>query len=112
MGDIRKKIEITTGIRQGSTIRFKIVTYMTMAELDKRGKGYNDEHISLILLLLSHSLKDAKDNSDIITQKLISKEYGPEINSQKRCVMIFNVRTQPEHLCNIKVVQKMKYPGI
>ena len=40
-GDIRKKIEITTGIRQGctgSTILFKIVTYMIMAELDKRGK--------------------------------------------------------------------------
>ena len=48
-GDIRKKIEITTGIRQGctgSTI-FLMVTYMIMAELYKRGKRYNDEHISL-----------------------------------------------------------------
>ena len=26
--------------------------------------------------------------------------------------MIFNVREQPEHLCNIIVVQKMKYLGI
>ena len=26
--------------------------------------------------------------------------------------MIFNVKEQPEHLCNIKVVQKMKYLGI
>ena len=26
--------------------------------------------------------------------------------------MIFNVKKQPEHLCNIKVVQKMKYLGI
>ena len=47
---------------------------------------------------------------DIITQ--ISREYGLEINSEKSCVMIFNVREQPEHLCNIKVVQKMKYLGI
>ena len=48
-GVIRKKIEITTGINQGctgSTILFVMVTYMIMAELDKRGKGYNDEHIS------------------------------------------------------------------
>ena len=54
--------------------------------------------------MLSHSLKDAKDNLDIITQ--ISREYGLAINSEKSCVMIFNVREQPEHL-NIKVVQKM-----
>ena len=119
-GDIRKKIEITTGIRQGctgSTILFKMVTYMIMAEVDKRGKGYHDEHISLKslffaddALMLSHSLTDAKDNLDIITQ--ISREYGLEINSEKSCVMIFNVKEQPEHLCNIKVVQKIKYIGI
>ena len=86
-----------------------MVTYMIMAEVDKRGKGYNDEHISLkslffadAALMLSHSLKDAKDNFDIIAQ--ISREYGLEINSEKSCVMIFNVKEQPEHLCNIKVV--------
>ena len=60
--------------------------------------------------MLSHLLKDATDNLDIITQ--ISREYGLEINSAKGCVMIFNVREQPEHICNIKVVQKMKYLGI
>ena len=90
---------------------------MIIAELDKRGKGYNYEHISLKslffaddALMLSHSLKDAKDNLDIITQ--ISREYGLEINLEKSCMMIFNVKEQPEHLCNIKVVQKMKYLGI
>ena len=54
--------------------------------------------------MLSHSPTDAKNNLDIITQ--ISREYGLEINSEKSCVLIFNVK---EHLCNIKVVQKMKY---
>ena len=58
----------------------------------------------MIHLMLSHSFKDAKDNLDIITQ--ISREYGLKINSEKSCVMIFNVKEQPE-LCNIKVVQKM-----
>ena len=61
-------------------------------------------------LILSHSLKDAKDNLDIVTQ--ISRAYGLEINSEKSCVIIFNVKEQHEHLCNIKVVQKMKYLGI
>ena len=42
----------------------------------------------------------------------INREYGLEINSEKSCVMIFNVEEQPEHLCNVKVVQKMKYLGI
>ena len=60
--------------------------------------------------MLSDSLKEVKYSLDIITQ--ISTEYGLEINSEKSCVMIFNVREQPEHLCNIKVVQKMKYLGI
>ena len=90
---------------------------MIIAELDKRGKGYNDEHISLKslffaddALMLSHSLKDAKDNLDIITQ--ISREYGLEMNSEKSCVMICNVREQHEHLRNIKVVQIMKYIGM
>ena len=41
----------------------------------------------------------------IITQ--ISREYDLEINSEKSWVMIFNVKEEPEHLCNIKVVQKM-----
>ena len=82
---------------------------MIMAELDRRGKGYNDEHISLKslffaddALMLSHSLKDGKDNIDIITQ--ISRDYGLEINSEMSCVMIFNLREQPENLCNIKLV--------
>ena len=62
---------------------------MIMEEVYKRGKGYNNEHISLKSLLfaddalmLSHSLKDAKDNLDSITQ--ISREYGLEINLIKK----------------------------
>ena len=80
----------------------KIVTYMIMVELDKRGKGYYDEHISIKslfftdALMLSHSRKDAKDNLDIITQ--ISREYGLEIYSEKSGVIIFNVSEQHEHL--------------
>ena len=45
---------------------------MIMEELDRRGKGYNDEHISLKslffaddALMLSHSLKDANGTNII-----------------------------------------------
>ena len=41
-----------------------------------------------------------------------SNTHGLKINSEKSCVMIFNVSEQPEHICNIKVVQEMKYIGI
>ena len=50
--------------------------------------------------MLSDSLKDAKENFAIITQ--VSREYGLEINFVKSCVMIFNVREQPEH-CHIVI---------
>ena len=53
---------------------------------------------------------DKRDNFDIMTQ--IRRGYGREVNSEKNCVMIFNVREQADHLCNIKVVQKMKYLAI
>ena len=74
-GEIRREIEITSGLRQGctgSSILFKIVTYVIMAELDRRGTGYNDEHIKIKsfaddALLLSHSLEEEKENVDIIT---------------------------------------------
>ena len=100
-----------------STILFKIVTYMIMAELDRRGTGYNDEHIKIKslffaddALLLSHSLEEAKENLDIITD--VSREFGLEINIEKSNVLIFNLKDQPEYLGNIKVVQKVKYLGI
>ena len=83
-GEIRREIEITSKIKQGctgSTILFKIVTYMIMAELDRRGTGYNDEHIKIKslffaddALLLSHSLEEAKENLVIITD--VSREFG------------------------------------
>ena len=69
---------------------------MIMAELDKRGKGYNDEYISLKslffaddALMLSYSLKDAKENLDIITQ--ISRAYGLEINWRILVILFPNV---------------------
>ena len=88
-----------------------------MAELDRRGTGYNDEHIKIKslffaddALLLSHSLEEAKENLDIITD--VSREFGLEINIEKSNVLIFNLKDQPEYLGNIKVVPKVKYLGI
>ena len=66
-----------------------------MAELDRRGTGYNDQHIKIKslffaddALLLSHSLEGAKENLDIITD--VSRDF--EINIEKSNVMIFNLK--------------------
>ena len=61
---------------------------MIMTELDRRGTGYNDEHIKIKslffaddALLLSHSLEEVKENLDIITD--VSREFGLEISIEK-----------------------------
>eukprot|EP00794_Sanderia_malayensis_P010326 gene10326-11397_t len=87
-----------------------------MAELEEKGTGYTDEYITLKpyfaedALLLSHSIDEAKENLDIITQ--VSRRYGLEINKDKPDVMIFNMKDQPELINDIKVVSMIKYLGI
>lgn len=119
-GQIKKKITITSGIRQGctgSTVLFKLITYMIINELDRRGRGYSDKDIHLTSLffaddglLMAHSIEDAKENLRITTE--VSKEFGLEINKEKSNVMIFNMDNHPTHLEGIEVSKKIKYLGI
>ena len=105
-GDIEKKMDITSGIRQectGSTILFKLITYMIMTRLNETGTGYIDEQITLKslyfaddALLLSHLLEDARNNLAIIIE--VSREFGLEINKEKSDIMIFNMKEQPESI--------------
>ena len=86
-----KKIDVTSGIRQGctgSSVLFKLITYMIMNEFDQKGCGYKDENFALKslffaddALLLSHSLEEARENLEIITNT--SREFGLEINREK-----------------------------
>ena len=66
-----KKIDVASGIRQGctgSSVLFKLITYMIMNELDQKGRGYKDENLGLKSLFfgddalqLSHSLEEARE---------------------------------------------------
>ena len=57
-GELSKTIDVTSGIRQGctgSTMLFKLITYMIIEELNRRGTGYvlhyNDNQCHMQLLL-------------------------------------------------------------
>ena len=120
IGELSKHIGITSGIRQGctgSTMLFKLVTYMIIEELNRRGTGYEDDQINVKSLffaddglLLSNSIDDAAKNIQIVTQ--ISRKFGLEINKTKSNIMIFNLKEQPEYIEDIEVVSKIKYLGI
>ena len=65
-----------------------MVTYMIMAELDRRGTGNNDEHIKIKSLFLANDAliiisftRRGKKMVVIITE--ISREFGLEINIEK-----------------------------
>ena len=113
-------INITSGIRQGctgSTMLFKLITYTIISELNRRGTGYRDENVNIESLyfaddglLLANSIEDAKNNLKIVIQ--VSREFGLEINKEKRNVMIFNMKDKPEQIEGIKVVDRIKYLGI
>ena len=106
IGELRKNINITSGIRQGctgSTMLFKLILYMIISELNRRGTGYRDENVNIESLyfaddgvLLANSIEDAKNNLKIVIQA--SREFGLKINKEKRNVMIFNMKEQPEQI--------------
>ena len=88
-----------------------------MNELVQKGCGYKDENFALKslffaddALLLSHSLEEARENLEIITNT--SREFDLEINREKSNISIFNMKEQPDELMGIQVVQSIKYvPG-
>ena len=120
IGDIKKNIKITSGIRQGCTgsaMLFKLITYMIIEELNNRGSGYKDDIININSLyfaddglLLANSIEEAAVNLKIIIQ--ISRHFGLEINKAKSNVMIFNMKEQPDNIEDIEVVNKITYLGI
>ena len=61
-------------------------------------------------LVLSHSLKDAKETIKEIENK--SKEFGLKLNKDKCRIMIISENQEIQNVEGIKVVQEIKYLGI
>ena len=70
IGELKKNINITSGRRQGctgSTMLFKLITYMIISELNRRRTGYRDQNVNIEFLyfaddglLLANSIEDLK----------------------------------------------------
>ena len=117
-----KDIEMatTSGIKQGctgSTVLFKIITYLIINELETKGCGFKNLFFVIHILffaddglILSQSIEDAEN--DIQTVIEISRSCGLEINKQKSNIIIFNMKEKPNEIENIKVTEKIKYLGV
>ena len=120
IGEKEKRINISSGIKQGctgSTTFFKLITYMIMSRLEKDGKGVQIDNLNIHSLFyaddsltLSSSIKNAQHNIKIM--KEVSKTFGLEINKEKSKILLFNCKEKVEEIEGIKVVDKIKYLGV
>ena len=84
VGDTEIEMEITSGIRQGctgSTVLFKLITYLIMEKLEEHNFGFINEKLKIGILffaddglLMAHSTEEAKNGLKTIIE--ISNEYG------------------------------------
>lgn len=118
--DIEKEIPVSSGIKQGctgSTVLFKLITYMIIQEIEKERQGFRDDKFNIGLLffaddglILSQSLEEAKE--DIKQVVRLSAKYGLDINKDKSNIIAVNLRELPDSIGDIKVVETIKYLGL
>ena len=120
IGTTETNINIQNGIRQGctgSTLLFKLITYLIIDELERNGTGFVNYLLNIKALyyaddalLLAHTTAEAEQNLKLLTQ--ISKHYGLEINKKKCNIITYNMQEQPHEIEGIKVSEKLKYLGL
>ena len=118
--ELKEIVEITSGIRQGctgTTVLFKLITYIIMEALEKAKKGFKNDLFMLSSLffaddglLMSETIKAAENIIRMVTD--ISKECGLELNKNKSSIIIFNIKDQPQEIEGISVTDKIKYLGV
>ena len=120
--ETKGSIKVTSGIRQGctgSTVLFKVVTYIIMKELMKTGLGFRSRQIYLPLLffaddglILTQSIVEMKKMLNKMTE--ISGKCGLAINTSKCAVLQFNDIKEDANgdIEGIKIVQEIKYLGV
>ena len=118
--EVTKELTITSGIKQGCTgsaTLFKLITYLIITELEKKGVGFVNQLFKIWILffaddglILAHSIEEAKNNIRILVD--ISKKCGLDINKEKSNIIICNMKEQPDSIEDIKVTDKIKYLGL
>ena len=117
---VKQTIEVTSGIRQGctgSTTLFKLVTYIITEEIEKKGRGFINDMFNIHVLfyaddglVMAQTIDDAKCNLKIVSE--VSKSCGLDINKDKSCAIIWNMKEKPDNISGIQVQEGIKYLGI
>ena len=120
LGNMKKKIRVTSGIRQGcciSTLLFKMVTFKIIEELRNRGKRYqidrydgNSVWLADNSTLIAGNIKDMETTIKIL--KDTAKEYGLRVNEDKSKVLQVRGTERPRKVGSLEVVDRVKYLGI
>ena len=120
LGRMRKKIEVTGGIRQGcciSTLLFKMVTFTIIDDLRELGKKYqvgefmdNSLWLADDATLIADSLPNLLELLEIL--KKTGKKNGLEINLEKTKIMKVRGPDIGDMVGELEVVKETKYLGI
>ena len=119
LGNMKEKVEVTGGIRQGcciSTLLFKMVTFKIIEELrkEKRYKigKFDDNSIWLAddATLIAENLETLKELLDCLSRT--GGRYGLEINEKKTKIMKVKGPDNQAHIEEYEMVQETKYLGI
>ena len=120
LGRMRKKIEVTGGIRQGcciSTLLFKMVTFTIIDDLREMGKKYqigefmdNSLWLADDATLIADSLPNLLELLEIL--KETGKKNGLEINIEKTKIMKIRGPDIEDKVGELEVVKETKYLGV
>ena len=113
-------MEVTSGIRQGctgSTVFFKIITYIITKEIQKTTLGFRNDKFYVPLLffaddglLLATSYRETQILINVLTE--VSKKCGLDINKDKSAVIVFNCKEQPKEVEGIATTDNLTYLGV
>merc|ERR1712055_177776 len=119
LGNMKEKVEVIGGIRQGcciSTLLFKMVTFKIIEELRKEKKykigKFDDNSIWLAddATLVADSLKTMEELLNCLSR--VGGEYGLEINEEKTKIMKIKGKKGEEHIKEYDMVTEAKYLGV
>ena len=119
LGNMKEKVKVTGGIRQGcciSTLLFKMVTFKIIEALRKEKKykigKFNDNSIWLAddATLVADSLETMEALLNCLSTA--GGEYGLEINEKKTKIMQMKGKEGKEHIKEYEMVKEAKYLGV
>merc|ERR1711895_110158 len=119
LGKMNKKVEVTSGIRQGcciSTLLFKLVTFRIIDELRKKKtykvRKFCDNSLWLAddATLIAEKLETLLELLDCLSE--VGGKYGLEINREKTKIMQIRGPEEEVDIGSYELVKETKYLGV